>query len=422
MEAFFDALAPFWQPHPGQKEFLEHPSSFKVLACGRRWGKTDACAAAVLQALTQPSPTRHIIIAPTLDQAALLFERLLDLLEVAKDALGLDGKPRVRRSPYPSLSLGAHRVTARSGHLGRSLRGQGATHLILDEAAYLPEDLISSVAMPMLLTSNGVITMVSTPRGRNHFWKFFHMGQVDEHGVWSRHAPSDESPFVSKTFLAMQRDLVSDRTYRIEYGAEFLDDAGMVFPAQAVEGCITLDPLESEPPFWLGVDFGRYKDFTAVAVVCGTSERANLLALERFPHVTWAEQIARLGEIVDRYPNAILKCDQTGMGGPVIEQLRDLLANCTIHDVRFDANSKQGLIDGLSWIIERQNLRMAPHPELMRELAHFEATSTSSGHRRLGARSGYHDDLVIALALAVSGLPRPYRPQIRVAGRRPFGK
>ena len=52
MQEFLDWLSPIWKPHPGQLAFLEAKAKTKVLACGRRWGKTDACAVQILSKLT----------------------------------------------------------------------------------------------------------------------------------------------------------------------------------------------------------------------------------------------------------------------------------------------------------------------------------------------------------------------------------
>ena len=49
MQEFLDWLAPIWRPHPGQEKFLRAEAKTKVLACGRRWGKTDACVVQVIK-------------------------------------------------------------------------------------------------------------------------------------------------------------------------------------------------------------------------------------------------------------------------------------------------------------------------------------------------------------------------------------
>jgi phage FluMu gp28-like protein len=404
-----------WKPHPGQRAFLEAESKFKVLACGRRWGKTDACAAAVVLALGRESPTEHLLLAPTADQAGLLFDRVVELLDRTPGG----STAKVRRSPYPSLRLGPHVVRARSGHVPRALRGHEATHIVVDEAAFLPESLVTEVALPMLATTGGQITLISTPRGKNHFWRFFEMGQRGENGVWSRRAPTSESPFVSASFLEVQRDLVSERAFAVEYEAEFLDSSGQVFPTEQVEACLvpSLPPLAG--PFLIGVDWARYSDYTAVAVLSGHREEAWLAEVLRFHGVTWSETVRRVASVVERFPGARVSCDATGVGDPMVEALRQALPGHFVEGLTFTAGVKASLIDGLAWLVGSRGLRMLPDPQLLREMEHFESTATAHG-QRLEARSGYHDDLVVALALGARLLPRPYRPTIVAAGPRLF--
>ena len=408
-------IAPYWQPHAGQREFLTQQAPTKVLACGRRWGKTDACAVEILAALHEPRPTQHLILAPTQDQANLLFERVVGWLE------RLNIRHEAKRTPHPRVHVGDHIVRARSGHVGRSLRGQEATHLIVDEAAYVPESLITEIALPMLATTNGRCTLISTPNGRNHFWRFFRFGQEGQHGVWSRQAPSAESPYVSANFLAVQRELISERAFRVEYEAEFLDGAGCVFRAELLESCIV--PRFTEPPrgpVRIGVDWGRYQDATAVAVVVGTRELASLVELHTLGDTPWSEQVRWVAEIIDRYPGSIVSCDATGVGDPLAEALRDAVRHATVRPFVFTSASKPGLIDRLVWTIDNARLRMLPFPDLLREMQHFELSVTDSGYPKMGAASGFHDDRVCALALALHELPTSNSPAIRTVGSRTF--
>lgn len=421
VERTLERLGPVWRPHDGQRAFLLSGARFKVLACGRRWGKTEACAAQIVATMMEAAPTRHLILAPTIDQARLLFDRTLDLLDRWCEAGGCEIRARVVRTPYPKLTFGPHRLAARSGHLGRALRGNEATHIVVDEAAYVPEELVTEVAMPMLATTDGLLTLIGTPNGRNHFWRFFEMGARGEHGVWSRAAPSWESPFVSQSYLDVQRDLISERAFRIEYGAEFLDSAGRVFKTEAVEACMVARlPRDPEPPFVVGVDWARYGDFTTVVVLDGSREDAQLVAAERFHGMSWADQVARVAALVRSLGPCRVLCDATGVGDPAIEMLRAEVGGAHIAGLVFTPGEKAALIDGLVWMFERGALRMEPNPELLRELQHFEAKPTGSGHVRLGSAGGYHDDLVIGLALAARLLPKRYRARPLVGAPRRF--
>lgn len=407
-----DALAKVWQPHPGQKEFLESSAQFRVLACGRRWGKTDACAASMYMRLFDRSPTKHVIIGPTQDQANLLFERLLSLLE----ATGKGALCKVRRRPYPHLQFGKHTVRARSGHLRRILRGNEATHIIIDEAAYVPESLITEIAMPMLATTDGHLTMISTPHGMNHFWRFFQFGQEGKHGFWSRRGPSSESPLVSKRFLDIQRELIPERVFRIEYEAEFADSEGRIFKTEAIESCLVTEMKHSfEEPVSVGVDFGRHRDYTVVAILSGTTQSCELRELHRFRGLRYSHQVDRIAEVLSRFNSPRVLCDSSGLGDPVYEALLEACPNAAVRGKPFTQQFKDDLINRLAWIIDCGRLAMLPHVELMRELSHFESVDEGGTERLKGV--GDHDDTVIALALAAYQLPARYgaKPLIAAA-------
>lgn len=51
-------LRTLWQPHTGQQAVMEHPARFRIVACGRRWGKSEMCAHLGLEyALENPGAT-----------------------------------------------------------------------------------------------------------------------------------------------------------------------------------------------------------------------------------------------------------------------------------------------------------------------------------------------------------------------------
>lgn len=422
MESFLQRIESIWKPHAGQIDFLLNGAKIKVLACGRRWGKTDVCAIAILASLFQPFPKKHLVLAPTLDQATLLFDRTVQLLGNLLEREGDSSKVKEKRTPYPRFEWNGHRVVARSGHVGRSLRGNEATDIVVDEAAFVPEELIAEVAMPMLATSGGRLTLISTPRGMNHFWRFFQMGQEEANlSIWSRRSPTSESPYVSADFLEMQRKLISERAYRVEYEAEFLDSAGRVFRTEAIDGCLVVD-FDEQPraPFFVGVDWAKFGDYTAVAVLSGIRQDSKLVEIDRFHGSSWKEQVAKAARMIAQYPKAQVLCDATGNGDPLVEMLREQLPGHRVEGLHFTAPIKTEMVDRLAWTFENEAIQMRPHPDLIRELQHFETSETASGNTKYGAVSGSHDDLVIALALATRLLPHYYGSGIQVGAKRNF--
>lgn len=421
MRDALDRLRPVWQPHPGQAAFILHPAKTKVLACGRRWGKTDSCAAGVLLSLLGQPPAHCLVLAPTQSQSELLFNRVLDLADQSHRQ-GLLDSPKLRKSPHPSFRVGPHQVEARSGHVGRSLRGMQATHIVIDEAAFVPESLVHEVAMPMLATTDGHLTLISTPNGRNHFYRMFQMGQRGEHGVWSAAAPSRDNPHVSARFLEVTRELVSERAYAVEYEARFEESRGRVFRAESVEKCLVRE-FSSKPtgPVCVGVDWARYRDYTAVVVTCGDRDQSWLLEADRFHGLPWSDAVARVAGVVERFPGARVLCDSTGVGDAALEMLQRALTGSKADGYVFTRGSKSALVDQLAMIFDRGSLQMTPDAQLLRELEHFEAVPSGSSVS-LQASPGYHDDLVVALALATHQLSTPYRASVRVVHGNQFSQ
>ena len=92
--------------------------------------------------------------------------------------------------------------------------------------------------------------------------------------------------------------------------------------------------------------------------------------------------------------------DSTGVGDPITEDLqRDGL---DVTGFKFSQTSKQQLMEGLQAAIHQRKISF-PDGVIVSELEIFEYTFTATGVR-YSAPSGFHDDVVCALALACQHL------------------
>lgn len=397
-----------WHPHPGQQAFLGSPAPVRVLACGRRWGKTEVIAAEIVRTLLSEAPRRVLLVAPSQEQAMLGFERTLELLQRA------GAHPTVRRTPAPTLTVGNARLWARPvARGGMFLRGRKAHLVVVDEAAYVPESVVSEVLIPMLADTGGRLALISTPRGKNYFYRYYLQGQEDGVRVWSLRSPSWHNPLLSPTVLQMQASLMTQRQFQIEYGAQFLDSEGQVFRTEWVDRALLLQ-LPDTGLAVAGIDWARYHDYTALAILQGTRAGAKLLALQHWQGLSWAAQLERVAAYLRPHAPVRILCDRTGVGDPLLETLQREFPHA--EGIAFTQPFKQSLIENLALMLEQERLQLLPHPELLRELYHFEATPTPRGVRFEGT-ADVHDDLVIALALAAWGLPtHPSSGDIRTSG------
>jgi phage FluMu gp28-like protein len=422
MEEFLQQIAPIWQPHPGQREFLMAEAKTRALACGRRWGKTEACAVDVLHRILRSPPSRQLMVAPTLEQAKILFRRVCRLLDdyqrkVTKDIT----KFRPKNTPFPVLEFDGHVVTARSGHAPDSLRGDEADHVIVDEAAFVPEALVTEVLTPMLSTTDGHLTCISTPNGFNWFWRLFDRGERGENGIWSRRSPSSENPRVSRQFLIAKQNESSPRSFEVEYEAVFREAAGAVFTQESIDDARCYEwPTSFSGPFTIGVDWAKSRDYTSVAVLSGTNDECWLVWLERFQGSGYQEISGRVADVVRRFPGARIFQDSTGLGIVASELLRAWLPRFSITDITFTSGVKEELVCALARLLGSKLLRIQPNPVLERELASYVSSETSAGNIRYGAKGSDHDDLVTAVMLAAQHLPNAVNRSIRIAQRPPF--
>jgi phage FluMu gp28-like protein len=410
-EAILQAASEWWgwKPHAAQHTWMMDTHPVKVAACGRRWGKTESLAVETAALALLYAGIRQVIVAPTLDQARILFDRTFELLHTYAEQRGL--RMQVRNTPYPRIQVNNGEITARSAYRqAHSLRGRNAHRIVVDEAAYLSESVIPQVLLPMLADTEGQLVLLSTPFGRNHFWEWYQRGQSGE-VCRSFHFPTASNPRISPMFLEMQRSLLTERQFAIEYEAQFVDDAGAVFPQAVIEACVDVRLAESTPTFGhsvAGLDWGRYRDFTALVVLREIDGRWRAVCVERMPSAGWQTQMERLLQRFQQWGVRTVCCDATGIGDPLAEMLQQALLerrmNIHLQPVVFTTFAKRMLIERLAMTMERAQVAIPPHPDLLRELHAFSARRAGSGHLRLQAAGTAHDDLVIALALAYHGV------------------
>lgn len=416
-----------WKPHPTQREWLLDEHQIKVAACGRRWGKTESAAVDVATYAITHRGSVQIIVAPTYDQSRLIgntVERLLLSHAAIRPYV------RVTRTPYPDIRFGPSRIMARTADDdGRNLRGHSADRVVVDEAAFVRDKVVEEVIGPMLADHNGRLIMISTPFGKNHFYRAFVEGHrpdngsdAADHGLTCRtrsfRFPSWANPHISRDYIAYQKSTLSERQFRVEYEAEFVDDLSSVFPWDDIQACVTDDgtgTITDDGVRVAGIDWARYSDYTAVVVIevaqPESRPTSRVLCVDRFNRMDWKSQVERVAELLCRYGVSAVAADQTSAGDPVLEMLGDRLwhdrgMDVEIEGVVFTSQSKRELIDNLAVRLANREVTFPRIEALVNELQYYEYELTEAGNVRTGARQGYHDDCVCALALALRMAPR----------------
>lgn len=371
---------------------------------GRRWGKSVLGGCVSLAVASQGG--RAAWIVPEYKNARPLW-RFVESTVAPMRAAGLARMDRQERTvEFPNGgSLGIY--TADNPD---SIRGDWFSLVVLDEAAKIAEDAWTDAIEPTLADCDGDAMLISTPRGRNWFWREWMAASQDGDYAASWQAPTSDNP--NPRILALMermRTRAPERTFRQEWLAEFVQDGGGVFrrvldaataTPQSERVKVTTDTLDGPADSWhqyvVGVDWGKHHDFTVLAVLDVTL--GQLVSLDRFNQIDYALQTQRLKALCERFKPTVILAERNSMGEPLIEQLqRD---NLPVQPFVTSNATKAEIVDGLALAFERGQLQILHDPVLLGELHAYEAQRLPSGLLRYSAPAGLHDDCVISLALA----------------------
>ncbi|GEO26678.1 hypothetical protein AAC03nite_24630 [Alicyclobacillus acidoterrestris] len=377
-----------YTPHQGQRVLHRSEARFRVATCGRRWGKTYACANEIVKFAWEHPGTLTWWVAPTYRQTMTAYRLITRNF---RDAIVKDTRTELR------IEWESGGVTEfRSADNFDALRGEGVSFLVIDEAAMIPREAWEAALRPTLSDTGGHCIIVSTPKGRNWFFGVWSRGQDPAFPEWeSFKFPTWANPYISPEEIEEARATLPSDVFRQEYEAEFLEDSAGVF--RGIRDCVSgvLEEPQAGRRYVAGWDIAKHQDFSVVVVM--DAERGHVVAFGRFNQVDYALQLHRVEAVCKKY-NARLLMDATGVGDPLLEQVKRLGVN--VEGYHLSATSKQQLIEHLAVKIERAEITFPDIPVLINELQQFQYEVTRAGNIRYSAPEGFHDDCVIALALA----------------------
>jgi phage terminase large subunit-like protein len=383
-------------PHVNQQRILDDRRRFRVVACGRRFGKTEVGKREIL---TRASAGKQCWwVAPTYLMADQVWR---DLVAAVEGTPGVVVTQKTYRIDFAEGGM----VAVRSAHHPDHLRGAGLDFVVLDEAAFMPANLWPEVIRPMLVERRGGALFLSTPNGHNWFYDIFRLGMDDEESEWGAFRfTSADNPLIAPEELDSIQRSTTERVWNQEYLAQFTADAGQVF--RDVAAVVTVPPQVAPQPgkrYVAGVDWGREGDYTVIAVM--ETDTGRLVALDRFNQVGWALQRGRLAEMAARWKTDVIYAEANSIGSPNIEALQ--AEGLPVQPFTTTASSKPPLIEALALAIERREIALLPDETLIGELSAYRAERLPGGSFRYSAPPGGHDDTVIALALACYAARQP---------------
>lgn len=287
--------------HDGQAAIFNSAARFKVVAAGRRFGKSHIAAIllgiAAMQLVNYAGyalNAEHGVyyVAPTQDQARrIMWPKLRNLLGFERNG-GLIRNENTNDG-WIELITG-RRIYVKGADNPDSLRGIGLSFVVLDEYADMKAGVWDDIISDALSDVEGQALFIGTPKGKNHFYRLF-MGALTKpknpetgaEGDWNDweafHFESMDNPYLSekekKRMLGGNR---SQETIRQEVKASFLSGGGKVLKPDFFQ-VIEIVPAFDEGSIIVTVDLAGFKkqegnkllrsDETVIAVTLVVQER-----------------------------------------------------------------------------------------------------------------------------------------------------
>jgi len=236
---------------PWQQEVFNSPTRFKVVAAGRRTGKSRLAAWMLILEALQTDRGHVFYVAPTQGQARdIMWQNLLELAH-----------PVLKSSHINNLQItliNGATISLKGADRPETMRGVSLRFLVMDEYADMKPEVWEQILRPALADQKGSAMFIGTPMGRNHFYELYSYGlEEDDDTYQSWHFTSYDNPLLDPSEIDVAKKSMSSFAFRQEFLASFEAAGSEIFK----EDWIRMDDEEPDTgAFYIAVDLAGFAD------------------------------------------------------------------------------------------------------------------------------------------------------------------
>tara|TARA_R110000772_G_scaffold263238_1_gene382878 strand:- start:2863 stop:4128 length:1266 start_codon:yes stop_codon:yes gene_type:complete len=260
---------------PWQQKVWEDNTRFKIVAAGRRTGKSRLAAWMLILNALQADRGHVFYVAPTQGQARdIMWQTLLEL-----------GNPVISGSHINNLQIklvNGATISLKGADRPETMRGVSLKFLVLDEYADMKPEVFEQILRPALADQKGCAMFIGTPMGRNHFYELYKYGELgDDETYKTWHFTSYDNPLLDPEEINVAKKSMSTYAFRQEFMASFEARGSEMFK----EGWVKFSEDKPEGgDYYIAVDLAGFEevnkkrtknsklDETAIAVVIVSPE------------------------------------------------------------------------------------------------------------------------------------------------------
>jgi len=235
--------------HDKQREVFNSTARFKIVAAGRRFGKSRLAAWILLIEALQSTSKDVFYVAPTYQQAR-------DIMWGVLKELGHEVISAAHENTSVLTLVNGRKIYLKGADRPDTLRGVGLAYVVIDEYADIKPNVWEQILRPALADVQGGALFIGTPKGRNHFYELWKYADGQKDDDWeSFHYSSYDNPLIPASEIEAAKNSMSSFAFRQEFMASFEAASRDIFK----EDWIHIDEDEPEDGnYFIAVDLAGF--------------------------------------------------------------------------------------------------------------------------------------------------------------------
>ena len=313
---------------PWQQEVFGDSTRFKIVAAGRRTGKSRLAAWLLIINALQTNRGHVFYVAPTQGQARdIMWGTLLDLAH-----------PVVKSSHVNNMQItliNGATISLKGADRPETMRGVSLKFLVLDEYADMKPSVWETILRPALADQKGQALFIGTPMGRNHFYDLYqygHLGDDPTYKAW--HFTSYDNPLLDPEEIDVAKKSMSSYAFRQEFMASFEAMGSEIFKEDWV-GFSNEEPEDGD--YYIAVDLAGFADVASNATGKSKKLDSSAIAVVKVgPSGWWVADIIhgrwdikktakKIFDAVNHYQPVAVGIEKGALKNAVLPYLTDLM-------------------------------------------------------------------------------------------------
>lgn len=294
---------------PWQQKVWNKTIRFKVVAAGRRTGKTLLAVYLLLYYALQAKAGHVFYVAPTQGQARdIMWQVLLE-----------KGNAVIKNSHINNLQvtlINGATISLKGADRPETMRGVSLKYLVMDEYADMKPEVWEQILRPALADQKGGALFIGTPMGRNHFYDLYKYAEDEEDDTWNAwHFTSYDNPLLDPLEIDAAKKSMSSFAFRQEFMASFEAQGSDLFKEEWIQ-MGTEEPTEGS--YYLAIDMAGFEDATAKKKKKSRLDSTSIACVKVDESGWWVDDIIHgrwtFDETAERIFEAVEKYKPLGVG------------------------------------------------------------------------------------------------------------